>query len=252
MGHNIRVINGFAAVRHLLVGNIVVLPRFSKGWSPYVPKLIDHDKRRSEIIGAAWDLIGADGVYGATVRHVASRAQVDPGSLRYIFRTQGDLLLAAASDLCARLTADVAGRSDDYSRPEQAMYRLAAALPSSSEHQLQWRVERAFRFGLNQFPALTPVVGACRTARLVEVRNAVSEMAFGLGVSEPTLDFEVHRTHALSEGLGELLSDDAMLRADARQTLLTHLQGAQDNWRLSRAAKVREAERMEAARVRAS
>lgn len=216
-----------------------------------MPKLIDHDRRRSEIIGAAWELIAADSVNAATVRHVAMRAQLDPGSLRYVFRTQNDLLLAAASDLCARVKGDVAGRADDYSRPDRAMYRLAAALPRNNEHQLQWRVERAFRFGMNQLPVLAPLVRACRAARQAEVRKAVSEMASGLDVSDTTIDFEVQRAHALGEGLGELLSDGTMSSEASRKMLLTHLRGAQENWKLARAAKLRDAERLSDAMARA-
>lgn len=206
-----------------------------------MPKLIDHDKRRSELVEAAWDLIAADGVYGATVRHVALRAQVDPGSVRYIFPTRDELLLAAAAELRERVKADIARRTDDYSRPDQAMFRLAAALPSSEERQLQWRVERAFRFGMNQLSALGPTIRSCRAARLLEVRESISTMASDLGVSEQAITFEVHRAQALSEGLGELLSDGATSSDEARQTLLTHLRGAQRNWRLSRAATEREA-----------
>ena len=216
-----------------------------------MPKLIDHGRRRAELIEASWNLIAADGVYGATVRHVAERAHLDPGSVRYIFPSQDQLLLAAAAELHERVRVGAVRRADDYSRPEQAAFRLAAALPSDNERQLEWRVERAFRFGANQLPALAPTVRACRETRLVEVREVLAVVASELDVSEQTLGFEVQRTHALTEGLGELLSDDAVSRTDARQTLLTHLHGTQENWRLGHLARVREVERLDAARARA-
>lgn len=135
-------------------------------------------------------------------------------------------------------------------RTTRGRIRLAAALPSDNERQLEWRVERAFRFGANQLPALAPVVRACRATRLDEVHAVMAVMISDLSVSEQTLGFEVQRAHALMEGLGELLSDDVVSRSDARQTLLAHLHGAQENWRLGHLARGREAERLEAARVR--
>lgn len=98
-----------------------------------MPKLINHEKRRLDLIHATWELIAAAGVHAATVRRVAERAHVDPGSVRYIFPSQAELLAAAVAELRTRVVAGVARRQTAYSRTDQATARLIASLPDEGK-----------------------------------------------------------------------------------------------------------------------
>lgn len=198
-----------------------------------MPKLIDHATRRLELVNAAWDLIAADGVDAATVRHVAERARVAPGSVRYIFPSQDDLLRAVVSELVERVRADIAERASNYSRPEHAAARLSVAVPLSDEQELLWRVERALRFGD------VADVSACRKVRANECRDALGALARRVEVPPVTLAFEQTRTLALLEGLAEQLCDSpaAVTREDARSVVLTHVRGVQADW--ARQASIR-------------
>lgn len=200
-----------------------------------MPKLIDHEARRCELVDAAWNLIAAGGVESATVRRVAERAGVDPGSVRYIFRSQDDLLSAVADELSSRAAALADGRASHYPRPEQAANRLAAGLPLNTEQATLWHVERALSADAGRWAILSEGVGASRLARETECRHFVSVLADGLDVSDATLEFEVRRTVALMEGLSEqLCSFGSRLHAeDAHQILVVHLHGVQENWRLA-------------------
>ncbi|MCF6476151.1 TetR family transcriptional regulator [Nonomuraea sp. MG754425] len=56
-----------------------------------VPRLVDHDQRRSELAEAAIRVILRDGLAGVTVRGVAAEAGWSTGSLRHYFRNQHEL-----------------------------------------------------------------------------------------------------------------------------------------------------------------
>ncbi|MCZ4520622.1 TetR family transcriptional regulator C-terminal domain-containing protein [Rhodococcus ruber] len=68
-----------------------------------MPKIVDHEARRAEIVAAVWRVIERAGMNGATVRSVAAEAGVSPGSLRYYFSDQGELVLFAAEAMTQRI-----------------------------------------------------------------------------------------------------------------------------------------------------
>lgn len=206
-----------------------------------MPKLIDHNERRAEIVSAAWDLIAADGIHGATVRHVARRAGVAAGSVRYVFPTQDELLLAVVAELEARSEAGVARRRRDYSRPDQAVKRLVVSLPTGEKEKSIRRVERSLRFAIGQVPTLEGAVASLREARARECSDVLVTLAHGLDVSERGVAFEVRRTLALVEGLGEQLIDGgrAVNAIDAHAVLDAHLRSVNAHWKNQRSDRKR-------------
>lgn len=198
-----------------------------------MPKLIDHATRRLELVNAAWDLIASDGVYAATVRLVAERAGVSPGSVRFIFPSQDSLLGAVVSELLSRTRAEADRVAGVYAKPDQIIARLCASLPIHNDQNLLRRVERALRLAVGQIPHLAADLASCRAIRAAECRYVVSTLASGLGVTDQTLEFEVWRTAALMEGLAEqLCSPDGGTSSDQAWTVLqTHLRGVESNWR---------------------
>lgn len=67
-----------------------------------MPKVVDHDERRSEIVRALWRVIARSGMDAASVRTVAAEAGWSLGAIRYYFKTQDELIRFAAE---AMLTA---------------------------------------------------------------------------------------------------------------------------------------------------
>ncbi|HUR08984.1 MAG TPA: TetR family transcriptional regulator C-terminal domain-containing protein [Nonomuraea sp.] len=61
-----------------------------------MPKIVDHERRREELVRAVWEIISRDGIEGATVRKVAEAAGVSVGGLRHYFDNQASLLSFAA------------------------------------------------------------------------------------------------------------------------------------------------------------
>ncbi|NYI06828.1 TetR/AcrR family transcriptional regulator [Allostreptomyces psammosilenae] len=96
-----------------------------------MPKLVDHDQRREELVRAVWEVISRDGIEGATVRKVAEEAGVSVGGLRHYFDSQRGLLLFAAQAIARNVGARVLAhvRRDGLAGPERARLMLEEFLP---------------------------------------------------------------------------------------------------------------------------
>jgi AcrR family transcriptional regulator len=60
-----------------------------------VPKLVDHDQRRVELIEATWRTIARDGFESATMAAIAAEANFANGALKPYFATKNELFAAA-------------------------------------------------------------------------------------------------------------------------------------------------------------
>ncbi|HSP75200.1 MAG TPA: TetR/AcrR family transcriptional regulator [Cryobacterium sp.] len=62
-----------------------------------MPKVVDHDRRRVELVEATWRIIARHGIEGATMRDIAAEAGFANGALKPYFPTKDDLLAFAFS-----------------------------------------------------------------------------------------------------------------------------------------------------------
>lgn len=60
-----------------------------------MPKIVDHDQRRVELVDATWRIIARQGMEGATMRDIAVEAGFSNGALKPYFPTKADLLTFA-------------------------------------------------------------------------------------------------------------------------------------------------------------
>lgn len=60
-----------------------------------MPKVVDHDQRRIELVNATWRIIARLGIEGATMREIAAEAGFANGALKPYFGTKDDLLTFA-------------------------------------------------------------------------------------------------------------------------------------------------------------
>ncbi|TDK27986.1 TetR/AcrR family transcriptional regulator [Arthrobacter crusticola] len=60
-----------------------------------MPKIVDHDQRRLELVDATWRIIARRGMEGATMRDIAVEAGFSNGALKPYFPTKDDLLTFA-------------------------------------------------------------------------------------------------------------------------------------------------------------
>jgi AcrR family transcriptional regulator len=109
-----------------------------------MPKIVDWDAKRDEILSATWRIIAREGIAGATIRAIAKEASCSRGILGHYFSDKEDILGAALllshRRVGARMAAATAGR--------HGMAALRAvmleALPLDEQRDLEAQIEISF------------------------------------------------------------------------------------------------------------
>jgi AcrR family transcriptional regulator len=109
-----------------------------------LPKIVDWDSKRDEILSATWRVIARDGITGATIRAIAKEANCSRGILGHYFADKADILGSALvlshRRVGARMAAATAGRSG------LAALRIVMleALPLDERRDLEAQIEISF------------------------------------------------------------------------------------------------------------
>ena len=74
-----------------------------------MPKIVDHDERRLELVDATWRIIARQGLEGATMREIAMEAGFANGALKPYFPTKDTLLEFAFGHVFNRTNRRIAG-----------------------------------------------------------------------------------------------------------------------------------------------
>ena len=74
-----------------------------------MPKIVDHDERRLELVDATWRIIARQGLESATMREIATEAGFANGALKPYFPTKDTLLEFAFSHVFNRTNQRIAG-----------------------------------------------------------------------------------------------------------------------------------------------
>ncbi|MGO2514752.1 MAG: TetR/AcrR family transcriptional regulator, partial [Corynebacterium variabile] len=106
-----------------------------------MPKIIDPDQRRKQILNAAFRLIETRGVDGLSFRTVANETHLNVGSIRNTYTSQHDLLAAAAEEVGDRMDRrlnhhDLTGTPGTHT-VESAAALLGELLPLDEDRRLE-------------------------------------------------------------------------------------------------------------------
>ncbi|MDN5683149.1 TetR/AcrR family transcriptional regulator [Corynebacterium glyciniphilum] len=108
-----------------------------------MPRRVDHDQRRHEIIGSVWLLIADEGLDAVTTRRIADATGFSNGLLRYYFPGK-DAVVTAAFEYVYAATNERAG-TDGRERGRAGLERLAEEiLPLDAVRRAEARVVTAF------------------------------------------------------------------------------------------------------------
>ena len=109
-----------------------------------MPKVVDHEQRRAELVDAAWTVIADEGIEAATIRRIAEVAGCTTGRVTHYFDAKDEILVAALR----RVHYAAGARMLDNLRTRQGADALRAvlldALPLDRQRTLEWRVWLAF------------------------------------------------------------------------------------------------------------
>ncbi len=109
-----------------------------------MPKRVDHEQRRREIVEAAWRLVARGGFAAATMREIASEAGFANGALKYYFDSKDDLLIAAFQHTFYRVNERAALSIGDRTGLEAIRLLCLEMLPLDDERRVEARVAVAF------------------------------------------------------------------------------------------------------------
>lgn len=185
-----------------------------------VPKLIDRDRRGTDITESAWRVLVRGGVGAVSVRNVAAEAGLATASLRRIFPTQATLLAACLILVRDRVTTRVLALPATADPVQWGVVAIAETLPLDDERRLEMEVYLTLGTAALTDPELDTAYRIV-SDDLVHLCTAVMDR---LLPDRPPARRRQETTHlyALVDGLAlhTLHGDDP---ADALEVLQTHL-----------------------------
>jgi len=109
-----------------------------------VPKQVDHEQRRIEIVEATWRIVSRGGFAAATMREIAAEAGFANGGLKHYFATKDDLLVAAFQRTFYRVNERAGLATGGRSGLDAIRALCMEMLPLDRERQTESRVAVAF------------------------------------------------------------------------------------------------------------
>ncbi|MDQ2625162.1 MAG: TetR/AcrR family transcriptional regulator [Actinomycetota bacterium] len=109
-----------------------------------MPKRVDHDQRRRDIVEAAWRLIARGGFEAMTMREIAAEAGFANGALKYYFSSKDELLAAAFQQGFFRVNERASHSIQDRTGLDAIRLLCLEMLPLDAERQVEARVAVAF------------------------------------------------------------------------------------------------------------
>lgn len=167
-----------------------------------MPKAVDHEARRAELLAATWRVIARDGIEGATVRRISREAGYSTGVLTHYFQNKEDVLRTALQAAFSETRTRMESQSAE-ARGLVALRNAAVAeLPLDDELRRACEV----RLGFWARATADESFAADQRARYFELRRAFArlmEQASTDGEMRGDLDFEAEaeRLIALCDGI---------------------------------------------------
>jgi AcrR family transcriptional regulator len=109
-----------------------------------MPKIVDWDERRDEILSATWRVIARDGITGATIRAIAKEANCSRGILGHYFDDKADILGSALVLSHRRVGTRMAQASAGLTGLGALRAVMLEALPLDERRDLEAQIEISF------------------------------------------------------------------------------------------------------------
>ena len=109
-----------------------------------MPKIVDWDARRDEILSATWQVIARDGIAGATIRAIAREANCSRGILAHYFDDKADILGSALVMSHRRVAARMDTKAAGLTGLAALRVVMLEALPLDDQRDLEAQIEISF------------------------------------------------------------------------------------------------------------
>lgn len=202
-----------------------------------VPKIVDAEARRQEVVEAVFRIIAVDGLERASLREVADEAGLVVGSVRHYFGSSDELLVHSFSTVVNRILGRLETSLDDVTRQEpgteahqQAVLTLLGQfLPLDEELAVDACVWMAFRNAARVKPALVEEAARSHRAVAAVVGRLIMNLMPAGSAGQQDLVTEAERLLATLDGLcmHALLQPEWMTAEVCRDVLMSHLSAFQ-------------------------
>ncbi len=109
-----------------------------------MPKVIDHDQRRSDIIDVTWGLIVKGGLEAATMREIAAEAGFANGALKHYFPGKDEIIQGTYERALGMMSSGVETAVGDKTGLEALRAIVYASAPTTAESITAGRVLLSF------------------------------------------------------------------------------------------------------------
>ncbi len=109
-----------------------------------MPKIVDHDARRSEISAAAVSLIAKGGMDAATIRQIAQASGYSKGVVEHYFENKEELISGALASINAHYEYRVTHKTVGLDGIDALRKRLQLTLPLNKNIRDEWTVRLVF------------------------------------------------------------------------------------------------------------
>ena len=191
-----------------------------------MPKIVDHDERRREVLTAASRVIVRDGIDAATTRAIAKEAGYSNGVLAHYFTDKDEILLSALRQSHQRIRERLTRKIEGATGLAALRELLLDNLPLDAERTQETRLEVSFWSRSLASEHLAEV----QRAEAAELRTAVRRLlgearAAGELTTDENLDDVAERLLALVDGLSLhlLLYPGRLARVDLERLMLSAL-----------------------------
>jgi AcrR family transcriptional regulator len=110
-----------------------------------VPKIVDHELRRQELVAATWQVMARTGIIGVTTREIAREAGVSTGVLAHYFADKEELLAAALRLSHQQVYARIYERTQGLLGLDAIRVVMLEALPLDEQRLLEAQIETNFQ-----------------------------------------------------------------------------------------------------------
>ncbi|HEY7633361.1 MAG TPA: TetR/AcrR family transcriptional regulator [Thermoleophilaceae bacterium] len=169
-----------------------------------MPKIVDHDARREELVEATWRVIARTGTVGATMREIAREAGVSTGLLAHYFADKEALLSFSLRLSHRRVYERIHAQTRGVVGLPALRVIMLEALPLDETRLLEAQIEMNFLSLAVGNEALRELQGREFERFWDELHHRVSE-AQELGEISTTLDADwiTHQLIILVEGISQ-------------------------------------------------
>lgn len=192
-----------------------------------MPKIVDADQRRAEILAALWRVVDRDGASAVSVRSIAREGGWSKSNIGHYFPTQGALLALAMEQAVATVTERILALDLLQCDVDTAIKALATIVPDTPQRRRQASIWLA---ALNQSASDESVHNAVHDLNTT-VRDGIGVILRALQnqrllASEVDVDEASRLLHTVIDGLSlHVLTDSAMTKRPAvRRTIALALE----------------------------